>query len=193
MLERKDMSKHYELTDDMRIPSRWHLRTPIDEHGQKLNPWQFTEGRWLEPRGLIRFPVRPDGVTLDFTLDAFSNPVVHGRVVQLFEQLGIQEVQFLPVQVDGHAGPYFILNALRILRCIDDARCAEVKYFTPEDGQPEKIGEYKYVRGMRIDPAKTEGARVLRPWGWTLSLILSEDLKQALEAEGITGTRFVEV
>ncbi|OJT16815.1 hypothetical protein BO221_47790 [Archangium sp. Cb G35] len=188
------MSKHYELTDDMSIPSRWHLRTPIDEHGQKHNPWQFTEGRWLEPQRIIRFPVRPDGVTLDFTLDSFSIPVVHGRVVQLFERMDLQhEVQFIPVQVENHAGPYFILNALSILRCIDDARCTEVRYFKPEDGQPEKVGEYKYLRGMHIDPAKTQGARVFRPWGWTLSLIVSEDLKQALEQEGLTGTRFIEV
>jgi hypothetical protein len=46
---------------------------------------------------------------------------------------------------------------------------------------------------MRIDPAKVGGAHIFRPWGWTVALIISEDLKQALEAEGITGTRFVEV
>lgn len=46
---------------------------------------------------------------------------------------------------------------------------------------------------MRIDPAKTEGARVFRPWGWTLSLIVSDDVKQALEREGITGPVFTEV
>ncbi|MFY0527225.1 imm11 family protein [Archangium gephyra] len=189
----KSVPRYYELRDDVYHPGRWHLRHPVDEHGQKINPWQFSEGKRLDAMGTIRFPVRPDGVELDFSWDSFSIPLVNSRFIQCIEQLGIQEVQFLPVQVDGHAGPYFILNALRILRCIDDARCAEVKYFTPDDGQPEKIGEYKYVRGMRIDPAKTEGARVLRPWGWTLSLIVSEDLKQALEREGLTGTRFTEV
>ncbi|WP_239470148.1 imm11 family protein [Archangium violaceum] len=187
------MPKHYELDDDMRIPNRWHLRRPLDEHGQKLNPWQFTEGRRIEPRGVIRFPVKPDGVTMDFTLDAFSTPVVHGRVVQLFERLGIQEVQFLPVQVEGHVGPYFILNTLHTFRCIDDVRCEEVQYWKPEDGELEKVGEYKYVKGMRIDPAKVGDSRIFRTWGWSLALIISEDLKQAMEAEGLTGTRFVEV
>jgi hypothetical protein len=185
--------RFYDLTDDMTQPERWHLRHPVDEHGQEIDPWQFTEGRRLEPRGLIRFPVRPDGLELEFTQDSFLNCVVHRRVVQLFERLDIQDVQFIPVDVEGHAGPWFILNALRVLRCIDDARCAEVRYFKPEDGQPEKVGEYKYVRGMRIDPAKTEGSRVFRPWGWTLSLIVSEDLKEALEREGITGPEFTEV
>ncbi|MGZ3457794.1 MAG: imm11 family protein [Archangium sp.] len=187
------MSRFYELTDDMRQPGRWHLRPPVDEQARKIDPWQFTEGRWLEPGRTIRFPVKPDGLALEFTQDAFLTPLVHGRVVQLFERLGVQEVQFLPVQVDGHAGPYFILNALSIIRCIDDVRCEEVQCWRPQDGQPEKVGEYRFVRGMRIDPVKAEGARIFRPWGYKLSLLISEDLKDALEHEGITGTRFVEV
>jgi hypothetical protein len=187
------MSRYYILKDDMRIPGRWHLRHPIDEHGQQIDPWQFDEGRRVEPQGIIRFPVKPDGVTLDFTLDSFSIPVVHARVVQLFERLGIQDVQFIPVQVEGHTGPHFILNALRVIRCIDEARCEEVQHWTPEDGQPEKVGEYRYIAGVRIDPTKVDGARIFRPWGWSLALIISEDLKEALEREGLTGTRFVEV
>jgi hypothetical protein len=130
---------------------------------------------------------------LDFTQDAFATPVVHERVVRILERLGLHEVQFLPVEVENHPGPYFILNALRIIRCIDDARCEEVEYWRPEDGQPERVGEYQSVAGLRIDPTKVEGARIFRPWGWTLALLVSEDVKEALEREGITGTRFTEV
>jgi hypothetical protein len=46
---------------------------------------------------------------------------------------------------------------------------------------------------MRIDPAKVGDARIFRPWGWVGALLISQDLKQALDQEGITGTRFVEV
>jgi hypothetical protein len=132
-------------------------------------------------------------VTLEFTQDAFATPVVHERVVQIFERLGLQEVQFLPVQVEGHPGPYFILNALRIIRCIDDTRCEAVRHWKPEHGEPEKVGQYRSVAGLRIDPTKAEGARVFRPWGWVLALLVSEDVKDALEREHITGTRFTEV
>ncbi|EPX58209.1 hypothetical protein D187_004246 [Cystobacter fuscus DSM 2262] len=187
------MLRYFALEDDMRIEGRWHLRHPLDEQGQKINPWRFTKSQWLEPQGTIRFPVNPDGLTLDFTVDAFGTPVVHGRMVQLFERLGIQEVQFLPARIEGHMGPFFILNTLRTLRCIDDTRCEEVQYWKPEDGQPEKVGRYRVVAGMRIDPLKVGDARIFRTWGFSLGLIISEDLKQAMEAEGLTGTRFVEV
>jgi hypothetical protein len=187
------MSRYFELDDDLYHPGRWHLRGPMDEQGQRINPWQFFKGRQLDLHGVVRFHVKPEGTALEFSWAAVSIPVVHGRFVRLFERLGIQEVQFIPAQVEGHTGPFFILNTLRTLRCVDDARCEEVQYFKPEDEQPEKVGEYKFIAGLRIDPAKVGDARIFRPWGWTGSLIVSEDLKQALEAEHITGTRFVEV
>jgi hypothetical protein len=34
---------------------------------------------------------------------------------------------------------------------------------------------------------------VFRTWGWDLALIVSEDLKQALERQGVTGVKFTEV
>jgi len=137
--------------------------------------------------------VRPDGVELDFSLAGVSIPVVSSRFVQVVERLGLQEAQFLPVQVDDHPGPWFILNTLRTLRCIDDARCEEVQYWRPEDGQLEKVGQYRSIMGLRIDPKKVEGVRIFRPWGWSIALLVSEDVKEALEREGLTGLRFTEV
>jgi len=187
-------TKYYELFDDMYIPGRWHLRTPVDEQGEWIDVWQFDEGRVLDIQGSIRFPVKPAGVALEFTLSSFAIPVVHRRVVSLFERLKIQnEVQFIPVQVDGQEEPWFILNTLRIIRCVDDARCEEVLYWRPEDNRPDKVGKYRNVVGMKIDPAKVGDADIFRPWGWVVVLIVSERVKLAMEAEGITGTKFIEV
>ncbi len=146
----------------------------------------------LELGCVPRFPLDVPGRPLDYCWAAFTIPVVHGRVVQLFERLGVGEVQFIPARVEGHTEPWFILNALRVIRCIDDARCAEVRYWRPEDNRPDKLGEYRVVAGLRVDPTKVGEARIFRPWGWRVALIVSEELKQALEQEGITGTRFVE-
>ncbi len=187
------MHRYYELMDDRRSQTRWHLGTPLDEQGQELDPWQFFAGHSLDLGCVPRFPLDVPGEPLDFCWAAFSIPVAHERFVQIFHHLRVQDVQFIPTHIDGHEEPYFILNTLRTIRCVDDARCEEVKYWRPEDGQPEKLGEYRYIHGLRIDPSKVGDTRVFRPWGWDIALIVSEDLKQAIEAEGITGTRFVEV
>jgi len=137
--------------------------------------------------------VNPPGTALDFTLASFSIPVVHGRVVSLLERLGLErEVQFIPAVVEGHAGPYFVLNTLHTFPCIDDARCEEVLYWLSEDNRPDKEGQYRNVAGLKVDPAKVGAASIFRPWGWTVALIVSEHVKLAMESEGITGTRFTE-
>lgn len=187
------MASYYELMDDRQSRTRWHLRGPVNEQGQPIDPWQFFKGKRLEPQGTIRFPVKPAGQALDFTWAAFSIPVVHERFVQLFQRLRVPDVQFIPARVEAHLEPYFILNALRIIPSIDEARCAEVEHWKPEDGQPETVGEYRSVAGMRIDPSKVGDARIFRPWGWDVALIVSNELKQAIEAAGLSGTRFVDV
>lgn len=187
-------ARYYDVFDDMRVPGRWHLRMPVDGKGEWIDTWQFTEGRALYIEGPIRFPVRPAGVALEFTLCSMGIPVVHHRVVSLFERLGLQkEVQFIPVEVEGQAEPWFILNALQVIRCIDDTLCEEALHWLPEDNRPDKLGQYRNVRGLKVDPAKIGGANIFRPWGWTVVLIASERVKQAMEEEGITGAEFVEV
>ncbi|WP_395846916.1 imm11 family protein [Cystobacter fuscus] len=183
-------TKYYELYDNMRIRKRWNLRMPVDTQGEWIDTWQFNEGRVLDIPGPIRFPVRPTGVVLEYTL-SMGIPVVHRRVVSLFERLGIdKEVQFIPAEVEGQTEPWFILNTLQVIRCIDDARCEEVLYWKPEDDRPDKLGGYRNVRGLKVDPEKIGEANVFRPWGWLVTLIVSERVKQALEEERITGIDF---
>jgi hypothetical protein len=178
----------------MRDPGRWLLSDPIDEHGQEINPWQFGKGRLLDLRGTLRFALDHPGSALDFSLAGLGIPVVHGRIVPLFKHLGLQQqVQFIPAHVEGQSDPYFVLNVLRVIRCIDEARSEEIHHWKPEDGNPEKVGQYRVVSGMRIDPSQVGDAHIFRPWGWRVVIIVSELLKQALEEARISGICFKEV
>ena len=192
-----EQMKDCELSDDVDIPGRWHLKMPLYNEGggedDFFDVWQFKEGRVLDIKRPIRLTMKPAGRALEFS-ESLGGPVVHRRVVSLFERLGLQrEVQFIPAEVEGQTEPWFILNALQVIRCIDDVRSEEVFYWQPEDNRPEKLGRYKNVRGLKVDPAKIGGAHIFRPWGWKVVLIVSEYVKTAMEAEGITGIKFIEV
>ena len=186
--------KYYQLRDDMEVPGRWVLDDPLDEAGQEVDPWCFEEGVHLDWKGLFQLHQAHAGRALDFSSTTLGVPVVHARVVSLFERLLLgNQVQFFPAQVEGQAEPYFLLNALNVIRCIDDRRSERVEYWRPEDHRPDKEGQYRVVSGMRIEPSRVGEAHLFRPWGWRVALIVSEHLKQALEQEGITGTWFIEV
>lgn len=178
----------------MYLSGRWELGHPLDQEGRKLDdPWQFRIGQRAHSDERIRIPIKRSGRPLDYSHAAFSIPVVHARVAALFTEVAPDDVQLIPVGIDSQPAQRFILNATRLVKCIDDAACEEVRYWTPEDGMPEKVGTYSSVSGMRIDPAKVGGAKVFRTWGWTVAFIVSEESKEAMERAGITGVTFTDV
>ncbi|MFY0528515.1 imm11 family protein [Archangium gephyra] len=186
--------RFHELFFDSRIREQWVLAEPIDGQGEEIDPWQFFSGRPIALSGTPRIPVDAPGRALDFSFTTLSIPIVHARLAPLFERLGLgQQVQLLPVEVTGRTEPYFLVNVLRVLPCIDDARCERVEYWRPEDGAPDRVGDYRLVRGLRIDPSRAGDSDIFRPRGWNSVLLVSERLKDALEDEQVGGIRFTEV
>jgi hypothetical protein len=84
------MTRYYDLWDDMRLPGRWHLKSPVDEQGNEVDPWQFKAGKYLELERPPIFCLARPGDELDFTLTGLTIPLVHRRVTSLFERLGLQ-------------------------------------------------------------------------------------------------------
>ncbi len=186
--------KYFELENDMRIRDRWLLHDPIDGNGEELWHGQFFKGLEISVQLPARVGMFARGRALDFSTNALGVPIVHGKVKTLFERLGLQDqVQLFPISVEGQSEPYYLMNLLRVIRCIDDEKCEEVAYRTAEEGYESRIGEYRKVVGMRIDPSRVGDAELFRPWGWQTTLIVSERVQRALEEAGITGARFTEV
>jgi hypothetical protein len=186
--------KYFKLSQDVEGAGGWDLGNPTDPQGQEVdNPWMFREGVPVQEPGRLMIPIGRPGRALDFTLAGFSIPVVHVKVASIFAELAPRDVQILPVELPGQPDQFCILVATRLIQCIDDQASEEVEHWTPEDGHPEKVGHYRDVYGMRIDPSKVDDAKVFRTWGWTIALIVSEDIKEALEHIKATGTKFKEV
>jgi len=185
--------RYFRLTDDAGVPGRWHLRSPTNLQGEEVDPWVFTNGGLIPDPGRLRIPIARPGKALDFTLTGFAVPIVHVRVASLFMELAPDGVQRFPVDIQGQSGQFCVLVATKLIRCIDDAACKEVEIWMPEDERPEKVGEYRDISGLRIDAAKVGDAKVFRPWGWTVALIVSDAIKDALERSGTSGTTFTEV
>ena len=132
------------------------------------------------------------GTSLGFSHAAFSTPVIHATTAFAIAEFASKDVQLFQVDIKSQPKQYVILNATRTIRCIDDTRCEEVARWTEEDGLPWKVGQYEHVYGMRIDPTKVGEAKVFRPWGWKV-LVVAEEIKEAMERLGTTGTKFKEV
>jgi hypothetical protein len=185
--------RFFELADDVNVPHRWDLGTPTDSRGRQVDDRQFTCGTPVHiTDDRLRIPVESAGKPLDYTEASVGLPVVHVRIASMLAELAPDDVQLIPVDVEGHPDQYLILVATRRIRCIDE-QASRIELWTHEDGVPHKVGQYFSVRDMRIDKAKVGSAQVFRCEGWTVPLIVSGEIKDALDRMGATGTRFEEV
>lgn len=184
--------RFFKLSDDVYVPHRWHLATPIDSQGRKVHDWGFKKGAPVHLEGRLRIPMKVAGSPLDFSEAGLRVPVVHLKVASILSELAPGDVQFIPADIEGQPDPYLVLVATRLIRCIDE-KASKVQFWRPEDGLPEKVGKYYSVDHMRIDKATVGNAKVFRPEGWSGTLIVSEEIRDALEHMHATGTRFDEV
>lgn len=184
--------RFFKLADDVYVPHRWHLASPTDSQGRKLQDWDFKRGSPVQVKGRLKLPIKIAGNPLDFSEAGMRVPVVHVKVASMLAEHAPGDVQLIPAEIEGQPDQYLVLVATRLIRCIDEA-ASQVRFWTPEHGVPDKVGQYIAVDRMRIDKAKVGDAKVFRPQGWEVVLIVAEELKDALEHMGATGTRFEEV
>lgn len=184
--------RFFDLSDDVYVPNRWHLATPLDPQGRKVHDWDFKRGTPVHLDGRLKIPIKVAGRPLDFSEAGVRIPVVHVKVASVLSERAPDDVQLIPADIEGQPEQYLVLVATRLIRCIDE-KASKVQFWTPEDGVPEKVGKYWAVDDMRIDKEKVGNAKVFRPEGWSGTLIVSEEIKDAMDAMGATGTRFEEV
>jgi len=184
--------RFFKLADDRYFPHRWHLNTPIDSQGRKVHDWDFKRGAPVHIEGRLKIPIEIVGTPLDYSWAGLSIPVVHVKVATLLAELAPGDIQLIPADIEGQPDQYLVLVATRLVRCIDE-QASRIRLWTAEDGVPSKLGTYRDVRDMRIDKTKVGNAQVFRPEGWSGTLIISEEIKNALDRLGATGTRFEEV
>ncbi len=186
--------RFFNLRLDVYVPGRWYLSDPTGPDGRIVDDiWAFTRGRRIEEPGPLRIPLYRPGKPLDFTTaGAGMAPIFNARAADVFREMAPQDVQLFPVDVEEQADSYSLLVVARTVRCIHDEACEEARYFTPEDGRPERVGEYQVVSGLRIDKSKVGDARVFKTWGWRPALIVDGQIKSALDQAGIVGGYFEE-
>ncbi|MBN9682697.1 MULTISPECIES: imm11 family protein [unclassified Corallococcus] len=188
------MERHFYWVELGDVP-RWLLETPTRGSGEAFDePWMFADGRVLPDLGSLKSRISHPGRkrTFDFSVIEAA-PIVSEAVANVFRTLAPGDVQLFPVSIEGEADPYFVVNATKVIDCIDEARCREVHHYDEGDHPPGLEGEYNWIYGLRIAPSKTGGAQVFRLKKFKVAFIVSEAVKDALEAVGNLGVSFERV
>ncbi len=62
--------RYFRLLEDVHIPGRWALGSPLDEGNQELRTWLFERGESAHLEGHTRIPLYAPGKALDFSFVA---------------------------------------------------------------------------------------------------------------------------
>ncbi len=182
--------KYYRLvTDDDAFPDRWFLDEPVGRDGEQLDARDFRYGTAYDLSIPAAVPIQYPGRTVAFNLAAFDMPVVTTEIGQLIEDLAPAEIQRFPVRIGSATPGYEILNVVCRQDCVDEHR-SEVMKWGENDGRPEKIGTYRMVTELTIDPDRVDGHHIFRIKDWEIALIVSDTIRTQLEGIENLGVKF---
>ena len=179
---------YYRLLDDIHFRGRWHLGELRHQDGTAVD---LDSGMAVDDAPL-HCVVTTSGVPMEFCLTSFNAPVVSERVASVVLRLARQSIQPAEVEVEGH-GHFVGLNVTRRVVCLDEKRTYATKW-TRQDGRPDKVGRYRMVAALHIDASSVPaGCHAFRVWGWEVAMVVSVDMKDLMESQGVAGAVFVPV
>jgi hypothetical protein len=176
----------YRLLADPAATSRWHVKSPLDPSGNEVDPRSFTQGVPVDSLLPLTLPLRRSGDEVDFNFCDFHMIVTPASVNTRLQAFAGSAIQRIPVAIDSRKGEFEILNVCDLVPCVDESRSLFTRW-TGEDGRPDKVGQFRMIVKLKIDPAAAAGHEIIRVADWPIALIASENVKHLLEALNVSG------
>lgn len=184
--------KYFEMIPDTEAQNPWFLGSPKDAHGKAVNPELFEVSQKVTVDSPLEISVRQNGDPLDFTFADFDMPVANVRTITLLNTIAPDAFETFSAKISGYLGDYAVVNILTARKCLDEKKSQFLKWLET-DNRPDKIGQYRQVSEMRIDPAVVHDLDIFRMEGWKIALIVSGKIKDAFVREKISGVSFVSI
>ena len=167
------------LPDHIQYPDQWFLDDPLTADGREIDPREFVDGVSYDGPAPAVASIGNAGRELAFNLGAFDMPVVSAVVADIVWRIAPLDVQCFTIDIPGAVGSYQILNAVCSLDCLDEER-SEFTRWQAGDHRSDLIGQYRMISTIRIDPLRTHDHHVFRIRNFTIALLVSETVKDAL-------------
>ncbi len=180
------MKSFYRLSSDIAIHGIWFLAEIRDEDGKEVLGINFSTAiPYFESKKLTVFQ-STKGQGPDFSMTAWGVPIVSQAFADVVESMALTSIQLLPVEVDGAGDGFYILNVISKVACVDYEKTI-VQRYTPDIDPPERVGKIHPLYNITINPELASGNHIFRLEEWDIILIISDELKETLEQQNLTG------
>ena len=132
-----------------------------------------------------------DTPVFDFGLGVDGWPLFSPRMRNLMEDIAPGLIQYLPFRFQrpdgtGQVVGYYVGQMLRLVDCLDRVRTKVGNGWEPINN----FGDFGTYRPFFISRHLTSDERLFRIRGNSQSIVIRQDLKQAIEEAGFRGQRF---
>ena len=186
----KKRNEFYSVVFDDSLNDYTYFGEPMTENGDVIDWWHFSgSGRW-EGTELLNVTANPIGKLYDISMAPGDVPYVTKRVVDLFnaDKSLSDAVQFIPLRYGVNT--IYLMNILPLVECVDDEKTESIMRWQAEDDEPDKIGQYRQIIGLRVDPERLVGIDICRVQDWEVSIIVSQRVRMMLETHHVNGVVF---
>ncbi len=129
----------------------------------------------------------------DFHLGIGGTYYVNEKFINCLKAVGETNYQLFPIKVLPEEKPYYILNILNIIDCVDREK-SKFTVWTEEDNRPDKLGKYFGFDKMVLDHSKVpDGVHLFRVFEYKIVAVASKELVQEFEKNKIKGFNLVPV
>lgn len=172
--------KYYWLKDDINYSGRWFLNkiSGLDNWSLYSKVPELTEH--------LSVLVSRHGNEMDFTLtSSHAVPIVSDRLKAALSNFS--GIKFIPVTLNGYLNEYFVMIIDDMVDCVDEVRSKYQKFEVNDPVRPDRAGSFRAFFSMVIDADKVIGIDILRVKRFEMAIIVSDNVKIALENSGVTG------
>lgn len=129
----------------------------------------------------------------DLLLTGYELHVISPRIVEVFNSLSINNVQYFPARIKNHKtgeiiDKYNILNVMGSVDCLDLEHAEFAR--SRRSGNLTRLAKYKIIEENVLSASRDEPPLIFRPKEFKWHLLVGERFKEACESEGITGCEF---
>ena len=175
---------YYELTDDINYPNRWYLGDIAFSDNWEL-------AKHLDPKREYEIELYREGSEMDYTCnEAYGVSVVSKKFKEAL--VGVAGVTFAKANIIGirQDREFYIMAVPKELECINEEESEFTKFEVNDPVRPDKAGEYRGFFKMAVNPEKCAGFNMFRIKGFSIAIVVSEEVKQKLKSAGVLGTQF---
>lgn len=180
--------KYYRLQDDIDYPNRWYLGDVLGVDNWELSHSISEVGR------VLSVELYQSGNEMDYTYtEVYGLPVVSDKVRMGFSDCA--GLKFVPVVIDEvfNDVKYYVMVILDNVECVDEDKSEFQKFMHDDPVRPDKAGEYRAFMTLKLNPEKISNKDVFRLKKFESAIIVSEKVKEKLEAGDATGMEFISV